>query len=246
MAGRPLDVARRALAAITEPALQCIYPPACHVCRTLGEPLFCDTCRDAVTLLDEPRCRRCLDSLPPHPIAGCCDRCSEGADHHIDAMLAVGAHEGPLQEAIHRLKYDGKRGLGGALGGMLADRLQASNLARPEILVPVPLHWTRRNMRGFNQSELIADAIAASVGIEALPRAMKRTRRTRPQARLDHHARAANVQGAFQVSQPSRIAGRHVGLVDDVVTTLHTSAECARVLSEAGAARVTVLCVARA
>lgn len=246
MPGRPSHIALRALAAVTEPLLQCVFPPACHVCRGLGLPPFCDSCRQQITQLGDHRCQRCLDPLPTNAVLGCCDRCAEGAPHSIDAMVTAGAYEGPLLEAVQRLKYGGKTALGGPLGGMIAEQLLGSRSALPDILVPVPLHWTRRNMRGFNQSELIAAALGEAIARPVVPHAMRRTRRTQPQARLDHHARAANVSGAFRVSDPSVFAGRHVGLVDDVVTTLHTSAECARVLAEAGASRLTVLCAARA
>jgi ComF family protein len=120
---------------------------------------------------------------------------------------------------------------------------------RPDALLPVPLHAGRLRQRGFNQVELLvrkwpklpggADAPPVAGGV------LRRARATPPQAGLGRREREANIHDAFVVYRPERISGRHLLLVDDVVTTGATAGECARLLLASGAARVDVLALAR-
>jgi ComF family protein len=176
-----------------------------------------------------------------------CGACAHGGARHFAWARAAGAFEGALREAIHRLKYDGRRRVGRVLG--LWARETAGGVARPprtpDIVAPVPLHWTRARQRGFNQSLLIAQGFVGGSGWRIEPHALRRVRRTRPQVDLDAEERATNVAGAFAVSDPDMVRGKRVLVVDDVLTTMHTVDECARVLVEAGAAAVHVVAVAR-
>jgi len=99
--------------------------------------------------------------------------------------------------------------------------------------------------RGFNQSELIARAFVGDRGWPLNVTALRRVRRTKPQATLKADQRAENVRNAFAVAEPDTVRGRRVLLVDDVLTTMHTVTECSRVLKEAGATDVYVAAVAR-
>jgi ComF family protein len=113
------------------------------------------------------------------------------------------------------------------------------------VLVPVPLHPRRRRERGYNQSELLARELGARTGLEVAARALVRRVDTPPQAGLSAAGRRRNVAGAFAVRRRTRVAGRVVILLDDVLTTGATALACARILREAGAAEVRLLSVAR-
>jgi ComF family protein len=148
-----------------------------------------------------------------------------------------------LAAAVHALKYGRRRRVAAALGALLAMRYP---YAPEALLVPVPLHVNRLRSRGFNQALLLARALARHRGLEVAARALVRRRDTHMQPGLSAPDRRRNLRGAFAVREPARIAGRHVVLVDDVLTTGATADACATVLHAAGAARVDVFTVGRA
>jgi ComF family protein len=115
-----------------------------------------------------------------------------------------------------------------------------------DIIMPVPLHWTRLFTRRYNQAGLLAHAVRAAGGPPVMPDGLVRRRRTPSQGRLGPAARARNVRGAFAVRRGRDVKGKRIVLVDDVLTTGATVDECARVLRRAGAAFVGVLTLSRA
>ncbi|GGF00192.1 hypothetical protein GCM10011611_02240 [Aliidongia dinghuensis] len=142
-----------------------------------------------------------------------------------------------------------------AFGQWLA-RSGAELLAEADLIVPVPLHWTRLFRRRFNQSALLARAAVAAWGERPNARSLKaprfapdllvRRRRTRSQGHLSRLQRAENVRGAFALKPKADLTGKRVVLVDDVLTTGATIEACTRVLKRAGATQVDVLTLARA
>jgi ComF family protein len=151
-----------------------------------------------------------------------------------------------VREALHAFKFGARRALAAPLGDLLAEVAAARPLAPvPDLLLPVPLHPRRERERGFNQASLLARRVGRSLGRPVREDVLARVVATRSQTELDAAARRANVRNAFEVRQPAPIVGRHVILVDDVLTTGATLSECARRLREAGAAVVGALTVAR-
>lgn len=114
------------------------------------------------------------------------------------------------------------------------------------LLVPVPLHPVRLRSRGFNQALLLARPLGRALGLPVAPRALRRIRRTQAQPGLGAAERRVNLAGAFVVCHPATVSGRHVVLVDDVLTTGATANACAGALRAAGASRVDVYTAGRA
>lgn len=180
----------------------------------------------------------------PYPLDenGVCAVCRRGLRAY-DAAFAFAAYEGTAQKLIHLLKYSGIHTLAGPLAARMTAALPRSQPI--DCIVPVPLHWTRRWSRGFNQSGLLAREVSRRCGIPCLD-VLRRTRRTGSQAGLSDRDRRRNVSGGFAVQPKQDLAGKCVLLIDDVLTTGSTAAACARALKGAGAARVIVLTLARA
>jgi ComF family protein len=192
------------------------------------------------------QCVQCgvpFENAAPLHGTGLCGLCRRGATK-LDWCRGYGAYEGTLRHLIHLLKYGGLEPLARPLGARLAGVLAAAG--RVDVIVPVPLHRSRRHSRGFNQVELLAAELSRVSGVPCDAGVVRRDRATETQTGLTHRERRLNVQGAFRVRKPQAVAGRHVALIDDVITTGATVAACARALKEAGAARVVVLALARA
>lgn len=241
-----------------------LFPCNCRFCNSplleISRLPVCAACLAAICAIDGPVCSVCGERLP----GPCLPSAAEGAEGELRCLeclrleppfqraVAYGSYESGLRELIHLLKYERVRPAALVLGRMLAE---AAGKITPEfdtkalpLVVPVPLHDSKRRQRGFNQSELIARAMLrnmAGAPLSLNPSSLRRTRATESQTGFSRAQRRANVRGGFAVSRPKDVAGRDVLLVDDVFTTGTTVSECARVLQRAGAARVWVVTVAR-
>ncbi len=162
----------------------------------------------------------------------------------FDQALSVGYFEGPLREAIHRFKYRPCKALGRPLAAWITKNIRP--VSGVDCIMPVPLHISRLRQRGFNQALIIAQELSKTFSIPLSYYNLSRVRPTRPQVELTGEERIKNVSGAFALRRPDEIRGRDVLLVDDVHTTGATMNECASVLKDAGASRVTALTIARA
>jgi ComF family protein len=228
-------------------ALDLVFPALCTVCgATLAEgrrdPL-CGACWNAIPRLGEPCCERCGAPWPAAVAGapGACGPCSLEPPPW-DWARAGAEYAGVVRDAIHALKFDGRRSLARPLAGLVLAQW-GGRLAGVDALVPVPLAAAREHARGFNQAALLAERISLARAVPMRARWLIRVRSTRVQTDLGAAERRANVRGAF-AADPA-VATQHVVVVDDVLTTGATAAECARALRAAGAARVGVLTVAR-
>jgi ComF family protein len=173
---------------------------------------------------------------------GRCTLCRRGLTG-FDAAYAYGEYDGVLRKLIHLYKYGRVYPLARVLGELLARA--APRDSRYDVVVPMPLHWKRRWQRGFNQSQLLASIVGKRLGAPVV-KAVRRRKPTPPQAGLTSAERRKNVAGAFVVNKRNCVEGRHVLLIDDVLTTGATAGSCAAALKRAGARKVTILTVARA
>jgi ComF family protein len=162
-----------------------------------------------------------------------------------DRARAVLRYDKHSRRLVLALKHADRTHLARALGGWMR-RAGAEVLDGADLVLPVPLHWTRLFARRYNQAGLLAHAVRAAGGPPVAPDWLVRRRRTPSQGRLGAAARARNVRGAFALRPGRSIKGKRIVLIDDVLTTGATVEECARVLRRGGAAFVGVLTVARA
>ncbi|HEX6211185.1 MAG TPA: ComF family protein [Methylomirabilota bacterium] len=233
-------------------ALDLVFPALCPVCdaslaRGRRDPL-CGACWAAIPRIAPPWCERCglplglapSPSLPPLTTCGPCRADPPGWDW----ARAGAEYLGVVRDAIHAFKFEGRRGLARPLAALVLEQAGGESDPTPgAVLVPVPLARARERERGFNQAALVAERLAAGLSLPMRPGWLARVRATAPQSDLGAAERRANVRGAFAAAPA--VAGRSVIVVDDVLTTGATAAECARALRSAGAARVGVLAVAR-
>jgi ComF family protein len=231
-------------------ALDLLYPPRCLVCGDFGPQYLCAACVSEFEAVPGPICLRC--GAEAEPLAGpeersarLCRWCIGGRAFAFVAARGAHAYAGVVRTAIHRLKYDRRRRLAEPLALTMLPALARAPLAGRElVLVPVPLHPSKLRQRGFNQAELLAQALAAKTGLPLELDAVRRVRATEPQALLKGRHRFANVEDAFE-GLPGALVGRDVLLIDDVVTTLATANACSVALLKAGTQSIHVLALAR-
>ena len=227
-----------------------IFPPRCQLCGSFDDAPLCEGCLSEAVLIDAPDCFYCGVPLQKTVPGGqLCSGCRDG--RWMSGMRAVGLHVKTLREAIIRYKFDGRTRLAAPFGEMLVDVMARETeegglpLEACDALVPVPLHRNRRRWRGFDQAELLCDAIAETGQMAVWRDVLTRVRDTPPQVGVRGSQRGSNVRGAFEVERPMRVQGASMILVDDVLTTGSTMEECARVLRLAGAAAVYGLTLSR-
>ena len=226
--------------------LRMLMPSLCALCESGCDDVVCDACRAAYAAARPARCAQCGNPL--HELAGgpgLCGTCLRDPPA-FDATVAAVDYAIPLDQLVLQLKFGARL----ALAPWFARQIRDAVLARPalplpDLLCPVPLGPGRLVERGFNQALEIARPLAAALGVACHPALAQRTLDTQAQSGVSPGARARNVRGAFAVIDPDLVEGRHVGLVDDVMTSGHTLGELAATFKRFGAARVTNFVFAR-
>jgi len=227
----------------TRGTLRRAVPTQCAICHGWGDDRVCAACRRCHAA-PVARCERCALQVPDTiAVCGACLR----EPPPYDSALAALAYAHPWDRLIAPFKFHAALDLAPALARCLVDAWTRRQLPHPGLLLPVPLSAQRQRERGYNQSWEIARRVAVHIGTRADAGLLLRMRDTPHQLAFPVERRAANVQGAFAV-EPTRtdeLRGRHVAVVDDVMTTGATAAEIARSLKQAGAAQVTLCVLAR-
>jgi len=218
-----------------------IYPPLCLSCGQPAAGPFCAPCH--ATLASDPfcTCLRCGSTVGPHSATNeGCPRC-KNEHFSFSSVVRLGPYEGQRREMILRMKND--EVVARAVGAVFAEEvgLRVRHL-EPTLVIPVPLHWKRRWQRGYNQAEVLANALAAHLRVPCRPRLLRRIRMTPSQTGLSGTARRENLRGAILVRtlQKDFLKGRVALLVDDVFTTGSTVQAAAVVLKSVGVSAVHV------
>jgi len=205
--------------------------------------MFCRECFEKIHFIRKPYCRLCGGECD-----GILDICRECASHMElrpwKEARAVFHMDGFIREALHSFKYRHRPDLSRCFGYFAAETVK-DMADQFDIIVPVPLHWTRALTRGFNQSELFAGEIAR-VFSKKICHDLKRGKRTARQAKQRGvKARISNLKHAFFVKNSNNVKNHAILLVDDILTTGATLASAANALLDAGAGQVYVLVIAR-
>jgi len=265
----PLETSRwRAVARVLRSPMDAIgcalLPSFCSLC---GSPLphlsfapICDLCWTEFPLLSAPACARCGDTVD-RPVAdagssayGLCRECRMAPPDFVRAV-AFGAYQGRMKECIYALKYNRLHPAARGLGKMLAEAIGqlAAEAPHEMLVIPIPLHRSKYAQRGFNQARALAQFALESLRkshpawrLGLASSTLMRLRATESQAGLSPRERRINLRGAFTVSDPAAVMGKHILLVDDILTTGATVRSAAKELVRAGAASVYVATLARA
>ncbi|GEP00495.1 ComF family protein [Methylobacterium haplocladii] len=241
----PIGAVSGGLRAAFGAALGLVYPPTCIGCggATAQPHALCSACWSGLRLIERPFCERLGTPFALDLGVGALLSPRAIADPPVyQRARAVALYDGTARDLVHRLNYGDRLDLGRAMARMMTSS-GAELIADADLVVPVPLHAFRLWRRRFNQAALLAREVARVSGVPCDVRALTRVKRTRPQVGLTRTQRATNLQGAFRVpeSARSRLAGRHVVLIDDVTTTGATGNAASRALLRGGARQVDLL-----
>ena len=204
---------------LLEALLDLLYPPRCMICQRFIEPK------------EKPVCRACLDRLPEH----------EGADPQVkyaQRCVATFFYEKDLREAFLRFKFQNRDHYADQFGKWMCVTIRDKLEGRYDCITWAPVSRARKRKRGYDQAALLCRALGARLGLEPV-QTLRKIKDPPAQSTLaGAEQRRANVSGAYRAEQPERFAGKRVLIIDDIVTTGATLAECSRTLLQAGASDV--------
>jgi predicted amidophosphoribosyltransferase len=239
---------------LTRGAADFVYPPACRLCAAELLPSaaphppgpFCDGCRKDLLMTRGPACVRCGSSIGPYLDPNLpCGIC-RGEWFAFERVVRLGVYDGALRTACLRSKDRGAESLAAGMAELVWEcETDALQNAKVDVVIPVPRHWIRRLYHPHHPATTLGAAWAARLKVPLAPHILRKCRWTRPQVRLTPSERRVNLRNAFRAVPSAGLSGATVLLADDVMTTGTTAHETAKVLTQAGAARVVVAVIAR-
>ena len=215
-------------------------------------PRNCAMCGSRLHRFEQEVCSGCLRSL--HRVV------YRGHDHHdvierlfwervpIERATAYFYYEGErVRHLLHSIKYYDRPDAASLLARcFVGEKESADFFDSVDVVVALPLHWLKQLKRGYNQSDFIARGLSGATGIPQLKGVVKRIRNNPSQTHLNMQQRSDNVRGIFRLVRPDAIAGKHILLVDDVLTTGATLLSCAETLAQAPGVRISIFTLAYA
>jgi ComF family protein len=222
---------------------QWLLPSNCLLCGASSMIALCVECSNSLTGRSCPRCKRCGSRMMAVEESQQCGRCLSNPPSFDDSFI-LADYAAPIDRLVQDLKFRAQLPLASAFGDLLAQGA-AGFFSEAEFIVPVPLSHERLEQRGFNQALEIARPVARALRLPLAIDTCVRVRNTSAQASLPLSQRRVNMRGAFAVRDRKLIDGKHVLVVDDVMTTGHTLNELAACLKRHGAKRVSNLVLAR-
>lgn len=213
--------------------LNLVFPLYCQICKRpldfRNRRFLCDACWIAIPKISK-------DITFESEIENC----------FFDDAWSVCWYDGVIKECIHLFKYNKKIFLGAPFRELMIDFIKGQiPIDEFGLIVGVPLHYTRKKERGFNQAQILALAISKHFNIPISKNNLIRTRPTPSQIELDKQQRLSNVKGAFIVKKKDEFKDKKILLIDDVFTTGSTLNECSKALKKAGAASISIFTLAR-
>jgi ComF family protein len=204
-----------------------------------------DLCQDCEVDLPwlESQCSRCALPLSDHDNYSECGRCLSKPPAFSQCLTSL-RYDFPVDRLIAGFKHRGQLHYGSVLTQLWLNSLGGDIDDCPELLVPIPIHWLRRWQRGFNQAAVLADDWGRALGIPVC-HALSHPHTTPSQQKLGAAMRQRNIQQAFAFVPGSPIKGKHIAVVDDVVTTTATANSAAAILARNGARQIDIWCLAR-
>lgn len=218
--------------------LDFIFPKKCVGCGKFGS-YICRGCFSKIEFIQKPVCAVCgRQAVGGRTHPGCVNR------YTLDGLVVACRYSGAVRDAIRKIKYKWIFSISSILVDLLVFGIWRYDLPKDVVLVPVPLHKSRKNWRGFNQAELLAFELARRFDVKIDVNLLFRVVDTKTQVGLSRDERRKNIKGAFQINKSSDLKNKNYILVDDVFTTGATMSEACRVLKAAGAKNVWGMVVA--
>ncbi len=230
--------------------LDCLLPPRCLQCGKILKQNsgLCRSCLDEINFIVKPYCAKCghpLEYADENADKMLCGRCLSRQRSPFRLSRSAFAYDEASKNLILNFKFKDKTENAKLLAQMMWVGGRDIFAAGADVIVPVPLHYTRLLSRRYNQSALLGRELAKLSGLPCDVLSLVRHKKTRPQVELSGSARQMNVRNVFSVKRPQNIKGKRVILIDDVLTTGATLRECAKALKRAGAKSVDTLTAGR-
>lgn len=218
----------------------------CILCGTVSSHDFCTSCHNSLPALSINHCSICLKNIASNTSnykSKKCGSCLANPPAYNATMAALD-YTFPVDALIHALKYQTQLAIAPILAELLIGKISSTEMTeKPNVIIPMPLHPKRLQERGFNQALEIARHVAQQTKITLLPDRCKRVKNTPPQTGLPWRSRQENVRKAFSCQMD--LSGKHVAIIDDVMTTGATLNELSLQLRKQGAIKITNWVIAR-